>query len=75
MKKLPREIWIMILKIKTRAAIKSRLEKMLVFPKFILKYCSKNWYEITITYSYQCGERLSRFISERRIRYNEDKPK
>lgn len=34
MAKFPREIWLLILKIKTFTAIKNRLEKILKFPKY-----------------------------------------
>lgn len=35
MQKLPRELWIMILKIKTYTAVKKRLEKILEFPVIV----------------------------------------
>ena len=70
MKKLPREIQIMILKIKTRKAVIERLEKILKFPVFDYKACSQNFHDYIITEYFRCGKRQSWLITEQRRRTN-----
>lgn len=57
---LPRELWLIILKIKTRNAVKERLEKTLKFPIFTQKYCfdQSNVNSYMFIYNFKCGEKL-----------------
>ncbi len=66
---LPRELWLMILKIKTKKAIYERIESSLKFPTLFEKGCSQNSLTYRIEYTYLCG-RLRWMVSEKRSRHD-----
>ncbi len=76
MKKLPRELWLIILEIKTRRAINERIKKLLKFPKFLHKFSHKYVYNNSdvyrISYVYACGGRLRWYVSGRTSQHEDD---